>query len=237
MSTLDSDLMIAPYIVAVRWEISKKVLSCKLGSDDVVDYVLEWLFCDVVGGVWCTQNADRLDDTNQDSEEEELGWRHKSHLSGSLLYGISCGSYVEYIRNSLLQSESVEEIMSYAWMACAEYGHERVCRETALDHECRVNGFRILEGVTRTVNDCMSIAGLVREGRRKRIERSNRYSCVIKCPSSSAAGRWFASNERSWSDKWNVCIGRLVYDMYTTDTGELGYHMKTDRSLSGWTHW
>ena len=226
---------IAPWIVASRWMVSRALLRDRLhGYESIVDLLLEWAFSDQAPGVWCVQRSWLL-------EEAELGpMAHPFGLFGgghygrnrgaTNAYGISSGPYAVHIQKSLLMATTPREVTAYAWVACVEYGSERVMREKALEVESRVPGFDILLHSSARGGR----VDLLRWQRRERIKRIGRHPGVGSV-SRSEAGAWFASTERTWHRICDADHGFLVYDTYTTPSGELGYREPSDPQLSGWT--
>ena len=139
---MQTKLRIAPWIVASRWLAARAVIRERVGRDeDLVDMLLEWAFCDQAPGVWCVQHAAQLEDGELGSESHPFGLFGGGRLGRirgtTCLYGIDSGPYAIHIQKSLLAASTPLEVSAYAWVACAEYGSERVMRERTRDGESR----------------------------------------------------------------------------------------------------
>lgn len=235
---MQTKLRIAPWIVASRWLAARAAIRERVGRDeDLVDMLLEWAFCDQAPGVWCVQHAAQLEDGELGSESHPFGLFGGGRLGRirgtTCLYGIDSGPYAIHIQKSLLAASTPLEVSAYAWVACAEYGSERVMREKGLEMEGRVAGFDALIQCGSRLSSG-DRADLLRCQRRERIKRLNEHPGVASA-SASEVGVWFASEERSWHWCWAMEGETLVYDTYTSPTGELGYRVPSSPQLTGWT--
>lgn len=229
------DSTIAPWIVAARWHAARAALYKVMCHDErVVECVLEWAFCDQAPGVWCVQRATTLNMYCSLWPAHARGLRHTTvarapaERDSVWLYGVDSGPYGAYVQRRLLLARTPAEVVSYAWMACAETGAERSHREAALDQESIVEGFGA--GVLPTVG--RDRGRKLKQRRKARV--SQKHPGIVE--PESEAGRWFAHPERIWSRFWqDAGIGRLIHDVYTTPDGCLGCRDDSVPHLPGWT--
>ena len=139
-------------------------------------------------------------------------------------------------QRALLLARDPIEVVSCAWMACAEWGTERIHREAALDQEGITPGFVCLREILAPPDAAKPRSPRALRAEKRKLRVARRHPGVA-FGAESEAGRWFADQERPWRRLWaEAFLGPLLNETFSLPDGRLGCRAETDPSLSDWGH-